>query len=885
MLTLVVWRMLLLRDERWMASHAQREGRASAQAIESPSRLPQAALVGGLIGTVLVTMYVHVLAGRTAKVEQVVVERTAQLQEANASLQREIAERQRAEEVLRDSEALYASLVENLPVHVLRKDLEGRFQFANTSFCRLSGRTLDEVVGKTDFDLFPSHLAEKYRQDDQWVIATGRQFEAIEKYEKNGDTRDVQVMKSPVRDAAGKIVGVQVVFWDVTARVQAEAQTALAKEAAEAANRAKSAFLANVSHEIRTPMNGILGMTELLLDTPLDPEQREYLTMVHQSSEALLLLINDLLDFSKIEAARIDLERAPFDLHETLGDALKSVAVRAHRKGLELVGHLRPDVPVGVVGDGARLRQIVVNLVDNAIKFTETGEVVLDVSRQSQTDDEVELLFRVRDTGIGVPEDKREVIFGAFEQVDSTTKRRHGGAGLGLAICARLVELMGGRIWVESQMDAGSTFAFTARFGLPAGENAESSEGEPARIHGLRALVVDDNATSRTMLGEMLASWQLRPEAAAGAGEALRLVRRAQESGDPYRLVVLDANMPDRDGFLLAEEIRALCPECTLILMLTSGTQPVDVSRCQRQGIAAYVLKPIKPSELLDAIVLALGVATAEDEGGEPAQNRAAVRPLKILVAEDSLVNQKLVLGLLQKQGHTVLVANNGKEALKLLESHTFDLAIMDVQMPGMDGLEATAEIRQREKKTGVHLPILAMTAHAMKGDQQRCLEAGMDAYIAKPIRPRRLLEAIQGLLGNAVSDASLSAPPVNAGAPVDWSEALRTVGGDCELLRSLIQAFLDETPRLMAALDEAIRAPDVPAVRASAHTLKTSLHYFGAAEAAGLASRLETMARDGNLEGAPEIWALLEGQMAELTEALAAYAQGKPRESGKAGS
>lgn len=841
------------------------------------TRLPPAALVGGLFGTILLTMYVHVLAGRTAKVEQVVVERTAQLQEANASLHREIAERRRTEEVLRDSEALYASLVENLPVHVLRKDLEGRIQFANASFCQLLRKPLEAIVGQNDYDLFPPHLAEKYRQDDQWVVSTGRLFDAVEKHEKNGDVRDVQVMKSPVRDANGKIVGVQVVFWDVTARVQAEAQMALAKEAAEAANRAKSAFLANVSHEIRTPMNGILGMTELLLDTPLEPEQREYLTMVHESSEALLLLINDLLDFSKIEAARIDLERALFDLHETLGDALKSVAVRAHRKGLELAGHLRPDVPVAVVGDGTRLRQIVVNLVDNAIKFTETGEVVLEVGCRSRTENEVELLFRVRDTGIGIPEDKREVIFGAFEQVDSTTKRRHGGTGLGLAICARLVELMGGRIWVESQLDAGSTFAFTARFGLPSVESGASPTPEPARLHGLRALAVDDNATSRTILGEMLASWQLRPDVAAGAGEALRILRQSQESTDPYRLVVLDANMPDQDGFELAEQIRDLCPECTTILMLTSGDHPADISRCQRQGIAAYVLKPVKPSELLDAIVLALGVTAAEEEGAEAANQRPALRPLSILLAEDSLVNQKLVLGLLQKQGHTVLVANNGKEALKLLESHSFDLAIMDIQMPGMDGLEATAEIRVREKRTGTHLPILAMTAHAMQGDQQRCLETGMDAYIAKPIRARRLLEAMCTLLGSQVATAPTPALPASGGQVLDWSEALRTVGGDCELLRSLIQAFLDESPRLMTTLGEAVRVQDAASLRSSAHTLKTSLQYFGAFEAAELASRLETMARDGNLEQVQEAWALLQAQMTELTNALAGYARGEP--------
>jgi PAS domain S-box-containing protein len=812
------------------------------------TRLPQTALVGGLLMTVLSMMYVHVLAGRT-------------------------------EGVLRESQALYSSLVENLPVHVLRKDLAGRFQFANASFCKLLGKPLEAILGKTDFDLFPSHLAKKYRQDDQSVVATGRLFEAVEKHEKDGQVRDVQVMKSPVRDASGKIVGVQGVFWDVTARVQAEAQMALAKEAAEAANRAKSTFLANMSHEIRTPLNAILGMTELLLDSPLTSEQREYLTMVHESGEALLVLISDVLDFSKIEAGRIDLDAVLFDLHETLGDALKSLAVRAHRKKLELVGCLRPEVPVAVVGDGARLRQIVVNLVDNAIKFTDSGEVVLTVSRQSQTKTEVELLFQVRDTGIGIPEDKREVIFGAFEQVDCTTKRRHGGTGLGLAICARMVALMGGRIWVESQLGTGSTFAFTARFGLAPDELAEPPSAEPARLHGLRVLAVDDNATSRKLLGEMLATWQLRPDTASSGVEATGLVGQSREASDPYRLAVVDVSLPDQDGFALAAQITDLCPECKVVLMLTSGDHPGNGSCGRHPAVAASLLKPVKPSDLLDAIVVALGVTVAEDEDPTLAGKRPPLRPLAILLAEDSLVNQKLVLGLLEKQGHTVVVAPNGKEALKRLDAQAFDLAIMDIQMPEMDGLEAAAEIRVREKRTGTHLPILAMTAHAMKGDQQRCLEAGMDAYIAKPIRARRLLEAIGALLGGPVAVKPAIEPPADACDAISWDEALRTVGGDCELLRTLIRAFLEESPRLATAIGEAMAVSAIAPLRAAAHTLKTSLHYFGALKAAEQAARLETMARDGNLEQAQETWGLLQAQMATITKTLAKYAQGESQE------
>jgi len=842
--------------------------------------LPMVALLAGVLITAPLALYVNVLIGRTAQVERLVVKRTGQLQEANAKLKQEIAERKRAEKVVSDSQALYSSLVENLPVQVLRKDLEGRFQFANKSFCELLGRPLEEIIGKTDFDFYPPDLARKYRRDDRHVAETGELFEAEEKNTKDGEIRDVQVMKSPVRDADGKIVGTQAVFWDVTARKQAEAQLAQAKEAAEAANRAKSAFLANMSHEIRTPMNAIIGMTDLVLGTQLTPEQQEYLKVVQESGEALMSVITDILDFSKIEADRIDLDRAVFNLHENLGDTMKSLAIRAHRKGLELACRIHPEVPVAVVGDSARLRQIVVNLLDNAIKFTESGEVTLAIHGESESDDEVVLHFSITDTGIGIPEDKLAVVFGVFEQADSTTTRRFGGTGLGLPISARLVDLMGGRIWVESEAGRGSTFHFTARFGKTTDEEPIGPPPiDAAQARDLRVMVVDDNATNRRILGEMLGTWGIRSTLTGDARDALRLMREAQQSNEPYRLLITDDDMPDMDGFTLAEQIkREEPPADTAIMMLTSGERPSDVSRCQQLGVAAYVMKPLKQSELLDTIVMVLGTDAAEgDEAATPAAEQVSrLRPLRILLAEDSLVNQKLVLGLLAKQGHTAVVANNGKEAVEAMASQDFDLVIMDIQMPEMDGLEATARIRAEEKQKGVRVPIMAMTAHALKGDRQRCLDAGMDGYIAKPIRAKQLFDAIEILVGSPAEAPTEAAaepvPPAADNAPLDWSHALHTVRGDRDLLKSVVEAFVSESPRLMAAIRETVASGDAAALQQNAHTLKGSMQYFGAGRAMELAVQLEKMGGDDNLHGAGEILAALEMEMAQLMPGLLAF-------------
>jgi signal transduction histidine kinase/CheY-like chemotaxis protein len=522
-----------------------------------------------------------------------------------------------------------------------------------------------------------------------------------------------------------------------------------ARQAAEAASRAKSTFLANMSHEIRTPLNAVIGMTELVLKGNLSPQQREQLLTVKDSGEALLSVINDILDFSKIEAGKLALDRTVFDLWESLGDTMKSFALRAHQRGLELTCFIHPDVPRLVSGDYNRLRQVVVNLVGNALKFTDQGEVGLEVSQESRSDHEAVLHFLVSDTGIGIPEDKRAAIFEMFEQVDTSTTRRHGGTGLGLAIAARLLALMDGRIWLESEVGRGSRFHFSVRLGLVADPPPGHLAAVRACMHGVRALVVDDNATNRRILQETLQGWQMCPATASSACEALDLLRRAGEADQPYQLVITDTHMPHTDGFMLAEQLQQdAAIGSPIIMMLTSEDRPDDAARCRRLGIAAHVLKPVKPSELLEAIELALGSAAGKVRLVVPPERQSHRTPrLRILVAEDSLVNQKLAVALLEGEGHTVAVAGNGKAAVAAAAAREFDLVLMDVQMPEMDGLEATALIRASERQTGVHVPIIAMTAHALKGDRERCLEAGMDNYVAKPIRPDELFETIAAVL------------------------------------------------------------------------------------------------------------------------------------------
>jgi two-component system, sensor histidine kinase and response regulator len=650
----------------------------------------------------------------------------------------------RAEELKRERYLLHA-LMDNLPHNIYFKDTESRFLRINKAMAAyFSLADAAEAIGKCDVDYFTEEHARQARVDEQEILESGRPVDKEEKETwPDGHNTWVLTTKMPLLDEANRIVGTFGISRDITEKKEAAEALRVAKEAAEAANRAKGDFLANMSHEIRTPLNAVIGMTELVLRTPLSTQQRQYLATVKDSGEALLSVINDILDFSKIEAGKFVLNHERFDLRERLGDTMKSFAIRAHQQGLELALYIHPDVPRMVVGDYDRLRQIVVNLLSNAIKFTEHGEVILEISLESSCDDEVMVHVIVKDTGIGIPADKQAMIFGMFEQADSSLTRRYGGTGLGLAIASRLVRLMDGRLWVESEVGRGSRFHFTIRLGLAKSEAADVSIAVPECLHGMRVLVVDDNATNRQILDEVLRGWAMIPTMAADAGEGMSRLCQAQADRTPYDLVLTDAHMPQVDGFMLAQQIKADARiGSTVVMMLTSGDRPEDLKICEQLGINGFLLKPIKQSELLRAVEMAMGVVVPAEQS--PTARSTSASKLRILLAEDSLVSQKLAVALLEGEGHSVVVVNNGRDALSAIAADRFDLILMDVQMPELDGLEATATLRAREQQSGTHTPIIAMTAHALKGDRERCLEAGMDGYITKPLRPDELFAAIE---------------------------------------------------------------------------------------------------------------------------------------------
>jgi len=654
---------------------------------------------------------------------------------------------------------LLRTVTDNIPDSIFVKDRDGRYTFANRAFTKLHrAMSSEELLGKTVFDLFPIERAEPLHAADLEVLndtsGTAHEGERSLK-EADGTVRWIQMTKVALVDQ-GNTVGIVGVNRDITRRKLAEAELVKAKEAAEAASEAKSSFLATMSHEIRTPMNGILGLTGLVLDSELTAEQRENLELVQFSAEALLAIINDILDFSKIEAGKLELEAIPFDLRTSVGETMKALSFRAHQKGLELIYDIRPEAPDRVIGDPGRLRQILTNLIG---KFTERGEILITVEEESNEGDSTVLLISVKDTGIGIPADKQARVFESFSQGDSSTTRKYGGTGLGLAICSRLVEMMGGHIWLGTHAGPGCTFSFTVKFEVQRTSSPYPVPVKPQQLRDLRALIVDDNSTNRRVLLGMLTNWGMKPTAVEDGAAALEVLTRAKKDGQDFPLILLDGQMPEMDGFELAERIRKeLGSFGSTVMMLTSAGRLGDAARCRELGVSGYLGKPVLQGELLEAICRVLA-NEPEERTLAPLITRHALRELKgrsrVLLAEDNAVNRTLAVRLLERRGFTVSVVCDGRAALQILEKEEFDFILMDVEMPELDGFQVTAAIREKEKLGGGHIPIIAMTAHVLKGDQDRCLAAGMDGYVSKPIRTSELMAAIEKLTGTSGEDTS----------------------------------------------------------------------------------------------------------------------------------
>jgi len=792
-------------------------------------------------------------------------------QEGVLAIYQDITDRLAAQTALRESEKLFRTLSTAAPVGIYLADKRGRSSYVNNKLQEMLGVFGDEALGSSWKNAI--HPQDRDRVIKAVIQATAEKRPYRDSHRllvQGKEVRWVDAVAEPLFARDGELEGYVGVVQDVTERRRSEEQLLEAKEAAESANRAKSEFLANMSHEIRTPMNGIVGMTELALDTKLDAHQREYLEMVKSSADALLGIINDILDFSKIEAGRMELENVSFSLSDCIESALQPLALRAQQKGLELSWGLRGEIPETLAGDPTRLRQILINLVGNGIKFTEQGQVTVHAEGLPAVAERIPIRITVADTGIGIPEEKHQQIFAAFSQADSSTTREFGGTGLGLSISSRLIQLMGGEIRLQSDPGHGSVFTMIIPFPIGAGEGGRVHPVAPPELAHRKVLVADDNPINRQLLMHLLPKWGMQPAWAANGSEALKLFEKSLQEGAPFPILLLDQHMPEMGGYEVAQEIRGMdITEQPAIIILSSATGFADQQRARKLGIKRRLLKPLRRATLMEAICHGLRLPASPESSPIPLTRKRGSSPLHLLLVEDNLVNQKLVLSLLEKMGHRATLAANGREALAALKRQKFDVVLMDIQMPVMGGVEATQRIREAEQNSGTHMPIIAVTAHALAGDAEKYLSAGMDGYVSKPIRTSVLRSEIGRLTGGSgerwPQPAAKEGGREMANSKFDYRELLSRVENDRELMRELVGIFKEEFPRHHQALWEAVQKRDAERIASEAHKLKGMLSNLAANEASGAAASLEELARSGKTAEIEEAFSSFDRTASEL--------------------
>lgn len=804
---------------------------------------------GLLVGVVPVPKMLETLATLESQ-------RRAELTRLTEQLKDEIIERQDIADALRTSRGMLKTVIENLPHSIFWKNAEMKYMGCNTNFARETGfSSPGEVVGKTDSHIqWKENEAESFREWDNQVLTSHASVHQI--VERNSGKTFIEVRTIPMLDAQGELLGILGIHEDVTEKEEAAR--------AKAANRAKSQFLANMSHEIRTPMNGVLGMAELLLGTELDQHQRHLAETVFRSGEALLRVLNDILDFSRIEAGKLELENIEFNLHDQIEELLEILANNAHRKGLEFICHIENEVPECLKGDPGRLRQILTNLLGNAIKFTEKGEVMVRVSLVENLVGSVILGFEVRDTGIGIPREVQAKIFEPFSQSDGSMNRRYGGSGLGLSISKQLCEMMGGNIGVVSKPGEGSTFRFTVRLESP---NRAKSARESCTIEkptDLRVLVVDDNATNRAVLRYQIDSWGISNDSAESGQRALDMLRTAAAEGKPFNIAIVDMMMPGMDGLQLVAHIKnEPAIEGAALIMLTSVGQYGDIAKAYQAGIDAYLTKPARQSQLYNAIVNVTGGALRHDTTPKACHPATHHDPTPILLAEDNFINQQVCTAMLNQLGYShVDVVSNGREALHALAKNNYGLVLLDCQMPEMDGYETARRIRKKEAESSMpHVPVIALTAHAMEGALDECLAAGMDDYLSKPFTLHQIQLALERHLPKSSASVSPSPQMTDARSAAHPDDGIDRImleqiiqiekQGSPGLLLRIMRSYKEQSGALMDQLLRALENNDIDQARMAAHTLISTSGTVGASRLANICRRIETACRNlHSLEG-----------------------------------